>query len=127
MIALTPVSVSAGWFGPSDYDECILQSMKGIQTPLAAKFVHESCLKKFPKEKPSKSEKMPLESQIQLTGNAGITPSGYFSGNIYNGNSDWNVTELIINIIEKDKPNPIVRKYKIEKTIPPYTNESISV
>lgn len=138
-----PVNAYSGWFGPKDFDECIIEGMKGVQSDVAAKLVYQSCLKKFPPPKAKEPEKttMPSEAQEKLTGRAGMGPYGYFSGNIYNGNSDWTVTELIININEKDwmnktinyikdnnnKPKPRMDKYKIEVVIPPYTNNDFSI
>ena len=43
---------SAGWFGPKDFDECILDSMEGVTSDYAAKLIYVSCRKKFPKIEP---------------------------------------------------------------------------
>ena len=43
-----PTQSSAGLFGPSDYDECILESMKGVTSDHAARLVAHSCRQKFP-------------------------------------------------------------------------------
>ncbi len=42
----------AGGAAPSNYDECILESMKSVKSDLAAKSIIMSCRKKF--EKPNK-------------------------------------------------------------------------
>ena len=34
-------------FGPKDYDECILENMKGIDSEAGANFVNKSCRNKF--------------------------------------------------------------------------------
>ena len=142
LCVVLPVNAYSGWFGPKDFDECIIEGMKGVQSDVAAKLVYQSCLKKFPPKKAKVPEKtkLPIEALEKLTGHAGLKSSGYFSGNIYNGNSDWTVTELIIDIREKDsikksinnyldnnKPKPRIDKYKIEKVIPPYTNEDFLI
>jgi len=137
---MVPTTAFAGWFGPSDYDECIIEGMKGVQSDVAARLVRQSCLKKFPpqKDKTPKSEKIPQDSKENLSGHTGIGSLGYFSGNIYNGNSDWTVTELIINISEKDwfekainkkegAPDPRMDKYRIEVTILPYTSKDFTI
>lgn len=138
--SLTPVYAIADWFGPDDYDECIIAGMKGVQSDVAAQLVHRSCLKKFPlkKSKSQISQKIPLESKEHITGRASITSYGYFSGNIYNGNPDWTITELIINLTEKgwlekrilakeEMPLPRQNKYRIEINVPPYTNKAFSI
>lgn len=40
--------VYAGLFGPSNYEECVLENMKGIQSNTAAGAVMQACRKKFP-------------------------------------------------------------------------------
>lgn len=50
---MVPSETSAqGFFGPKDYDDCILQNMRGVTSDTAAGLVHRSCLAKFPKEEP---------------------------------------------------------------------------
>ncbi|MBF0565558.1 MAG: tetratricopeptide repeat protein [Nitrospirae bacterium] len=39
---------SAGWFGPSNYDECILEKMKGVSSDVAADEVKEACKRQYP-------------------------------------------------------------------------------
>jgi len=34
-------------FGPSDYDECILENMKGVDSEAGANLVNKSCRNKF--------------------------------------------------------------------------------
>lgn len=38
----------ARWFGPSTYEDCILESMKGVTNDIAAKAIEKACRKKFP-------------------------------------------------------------------------------
>ncbi len=55
VFALIPFTANAGWFGPSDYDECILKNMKGEEGKTAASLIMMSCRNKFPlqaKKKP---------------------------------------------------------------------------
>lgn len=44
-------SVAAAIFGPDNYDDCILESMKGVTGDGAAKLVANSCRQKFPEQK----------------------------------------------------------------------------
>lgn len=41
---------NAGWFGPKDYDECILEHMKDATLPAAVFAIKNSCRKKFPQD-----------------------------------------------------------------------------
>ena len=49
-LTLPSESSAQGFFGPKDYDDCILQNMRGVTSDTAAGLVHRSCLSKFPKE-----------------------------------------------------------------------------
>jgi hypothetical protein len=112
VIALSLVSVTclstlvtrpsnADWFGPDDYDECILESMKGVTSDVAAKAIIRACRKKFPSDAPTKPvERLPAEVVQRLTGQLGIQ-SGYLSGKMYNGNEDWTITEVTVVIADK--------------------------
>jgi len=48
-ILLTPSVCLAGWFGPSNYDECIFKNMKGVTSDRAATAIGEACRRQFPK------------------------------------------------------------------------------
>lgn len=81
----------AGWFSPKDYDECILDSMKGVTSNKAASMIERSCRKKFPtKIKYFTKEYIDLtyEELKLIDGNGGMTTYGNaFAGTIYNGSS----------------------------------------
>jgi len=51
----------AGWFGPSNYDECILDGMKGVTSDLAARAVAGACARKFRSK--SKTETTPTNKR----------------------------------------------------------------
>jgi hypothetical protein len=51
LIAITlSGQATAGLFGPSTYDDCILDGVKEAKTELAVKAVYQSCRNKFPKD-----------------------------------------------------------------------------
>ena len=47
MVLLTG-SAQAGWFGPSTYEECVLENMKGVSSNAAALAIADACRAKFP-------------------------------------------------------------------------------
>ena len=55
----------AGIFGPSNYAECITESMQGVTSDTAAKIIMSACLEQFPREKKrsSKTEKSPSKTE----------------------------------------------------------------
>lgn len=112
----------AGGATPSDYDECILESMKGVKSDLAARSIIRSCRKKFsdiPKEE-SKSRVLSSKEMSQLTGRARIEMT-YFSGNIYNGNTNITISEITIQIITTIGGKEVARLYRDNVTIEPQT------
>lgn len=48
-----PLSSNAGWFGPSNFDECMVKEMKG-QPSNAYGHVYALCRNRFPTEEPKK-------------------------------------------------------------------------
>lgn len=114
----------AGWFGPSNYDECVLESMKGVTSDLAARAIISSCRDKFPEKRPSDTQ-VPSTVVSQLDGRAGMS-YGFFEGNIYNGNKDWTITQVTIALVAKAKDKssgqPRPREYNVDVTVPPLTN-----
>ena len=114
-------------FGPSDYDECVLQSMKGVNSDLAARAIAISCREKFPEKKTPDSE-LPPTALSRLTGHGGMGYSG-FSGNIYNGNNDWNVTRVTVMLIAKGKGKDAeaflnAKEYNVDVSVDPLTSSS---
>jgi hypothetical protein len=111
--------------GPRDYDECILQAMKGVNSDMAARAIVKSCRDKFPERKPQDSE-LPPEALRQLTGHGGMG-YGSFSGNIYNGNEDWTVTQVTIMLLPKGKEKDAdafldAKEYNEDVTVAPLTS-----
>ncbi len=51
--AAVSATASAGLFGPSTWDECILANMKGVGSDMAARAVAEACTRQFPPKKPA--------------------------------------------------------------------------
>jgi hypothetical protein len=64
---------SAGLFGPSNYDECVLDRMQGVQSDLAARVIIAACSSKFShKEKrspsPPKEKKPEYKPELDRNG-----------------------------------------------------------
>jgi hypothetical protein len=60
LILLLMVSTSCfSWtvFGPKNYDECILENMKGVDTDVGARLVNNSCREKFKEKEVDNSQK----------------------------------------------------------------------
>lgn len=124
-ILICPTASFGGWFGPSNYDECILKSMNGVTSDAAAGAINRACRAKYPVKGPSDSE-VPANVVSQLDGRAGYS-YGYFEGTIYNGNKDWTITQLTIVLTPKQKDKSLdqthrAKEYNVNVTIPPLIN-----
>jgi hypothetical protein len=120
-----------GWLGPGNYEECILDSMKGVTSDLAARAIISSCRNKFPTKPFADSE---LSSSVirQLGGQAAMTDYGYFKGTIYNGNGEWTVTQFTVVLTPKTNTgggdsSSLLRRYKVDVSVPPLSESGFSV
>ncbi len=136
MLVLTPIYITilfipppivAGWFGPKNYDDCILESMKGVKSDFAAKAIYGSCRQKFPQEEVS----TPLTNQqiAKLEGKIWENQFGKISGSLYNGNQD--ITVRFITIRMTDFTTKQYRDYRTayvsgQGHIPPLTQGEFS-
>ena len=121
--------LSAGWFGPSNYDECILDSMKGVVGDVAARLIRQSCAQKFPaKAKPSvPSRDLSQDKIAQITGRAALSYGDAYAGNLYNGNASVTLTQVTIAISSVISGMYVTKNYSIDVTIPPLTARDFSI
>jgi hypothetical protein len=108
-----PAVAVAGWFGPNDYNSCILESMKGITSDVAARAIKQSCREKFPEEK-QESKELPESAVQKLEGSARMDTRGDYICTIFNGNNDWAITSLEVRIT--DEKTSAFKDYKVDKT-----------
>jgi hypothetical protein len=75
-----------------------------------------------------KIEKLPLNEQSKVTGNAGLNNYGSFSGKIYNGSS-WSINEIVIRVcaMELDGSVRWERNYKKSVLIDPLSTSDIDI
>lgn len=52
--------------GPSSYEECVLEAMRGVQSDAAAAIINRTCLEKFPKAKEKKPKRIPSECRVNI-------------------------------------------------------------
>ena len=100
-----------GWFGPSNYEECILKNMKGVTSDKAVLEIRKACRAKFPK-KPIKKPKLrdvPKKVLEDITGDAWFEDKAHtdapciynFYARLHNDNAKWTITEVKIRIFDK--------------------------
>jgi hypothetical protein len=100
----------AGLFGPSSYDECILENMKGVTSNLAVGTIISACKKKFPTVETACKDFDLNPTQLNNLKGTGRFSGDSFYVDVYNGNSDIAIGEIKINI--KDLTTQEIRLYQ---------------
>ena len=84
---LMPNASEAQFFGPADYDECILESMEGVTSDMAARAIIVSCRTKFPEERETDPRQSLNSEQLRkVTIVDGNWPYGQIELHVHNGN-----------------------------------------
>lgn len=110
--------VSNAWtlFGPKNYDDCILQGMKGVTSDTAAAHIARSCREKFPaQENKCISEELTNSERELVTMKPKSWGSGgtyYFELDLYNGNKDKAVSEVLVELNADSVSSP--QRYKMQ-------------
>jgi len=94
-----------GLFGPSDYDDCIIEGMQGVQSDRAANLIAASCFEKFSvtEDESPGVELTPAEiANIQLNGGdwTSTFAPDLIRISIYNGNN-FGIKNVVLEIAEK--------------------------
>jgi hypothetical protein len=119
----------AGLLGPSNYDECVLENMKGVTSDVAARAVIQSCKNRFPNTPKATYPSRSLSSDelSNLHGTAGPS-SGLGGGNyrvsIYNGNEAITIIRLEIWITTRINGFQITRRYAKDVKMLPLSTSS---
>ena len=115
---------------PNSYDQCVPESTTKITGDKGAEIARRACRKKFPDTKFQDMELAP-EALGKLIIHAGFG-YGIFSGTIYNGNSDYMVTQITILLApmrRKEAVGTFVadKQYKIDLSLQPFTKGALSM
>jgi len=102
-LGLMGYSAAHAWslFGPKNFDDCILENMKGVTSDQAASTIYGSCAAKFPtEEKKCKLRNLTKSEKSNIRGSAKVTDIGkpYFSADFYNGNSEITINAATVTI-----------------------------
>lgn len=97
--------------GPSNYDDCILQNMRGAHTKLGEAQITLACEDKFSVDKSRKRKKLSAAELAKLTGRAALDYGDHYSGTIYNGNSNLKITKVSIQLTTSMQSQSMQRVY----------------
>lgn len=60
ILIIASIPAFGGWFGPSSYEDCILESMQGVTSKIAAYEIRKACHRKFPEQTQRWNEEKPV-------------------------------------------------------------------
>ena len=118
-----PLFILISGCGPQSYDECIIDSMKGVSSDVAARSIRYACREKYPAnpDAPSEeAEQLDYSDLKRVSGrlyNAGYGDSMYLEA--YNGNSCITIKSLVVSISNSTGQ----KHYKINHSIGPLSVE----
>ena len=103
-----PIPAMGGWFGPSNYEECILKNMKGVTSDEAARAIRGACRREFPRKTVDRQD-VPVSVLKDITGEAWFidkahpdaSHTGNFYAKLYNNNAKWRIVLVKIRITDK--------------------------
>ncbi len=126
-VALTLV-VTKVFSGPSNYDDCILDALKGNQASKdAAAVILGACRRKFPKEdQPLSVDSLDALELMLVTGRAGLQYGNTFAGDLYNGVRHFTITLVEIQVTGVAGRDTTSRKYRTNVHIPPLGTDHFS-
>lgn len=127
----------AGWFGPSTYEECVLENMKGVTSNQAAVIIAKACREKFPeknydpyealgvKREPVRSLSPKEVALLSIRSTDYDSFGNSYNCNVYNGNNNVAVSSILVNIPDKNG----IKRYSVNVnvTISPQSINSVSI
>jgi len=140
-LLLFPSISHAETAGPSSYDECIIDTMRGVSSDVAARAIMESCRSLFPGEQPdagmpSAPAPVPAAPEpLETTGARDLTADelarldyrakvfgSAYSVTVENGNPDLTLTEVTIAVWDDGSPVASREEYSETVQIAPQTS-----
>jgi hypothetical protein len=112
------------------FKECLRDAMKGVTSDRAANEVARACLEKTPGRAADETG-LPPGALAKLVAHAGFG-WGIFSGTLYNGNSDYVITQITVLLTPVRKSNVAEapaegREYNIALAVQPLTKAALSM
>lgn len=108
--------------GPSNFEDCVLQNLKGINNEDVKTAVLMTCRKKFPSKFAACSpSSLDPQEFSKISGKASVLETGkpYFSVDIYNGLPNQAIKEIVVLISGENIQPPQEYKLYLEYPIPP--------
>ena len=125
LFLLSPGQSGASQTGPANYDQCIQAAKKATASNRNTDEAARSCHKKFSGKRPQ-DENLPPEVLGKLDTDGGFG-YGIFGGSIYNGNSDYTITQVTLLLTPLPAELALAAKeYNIDVTLQPLSKGELS-
>ncbi|SEK96832.1 hypothetical protein [Nitrosovibrio tenuis] len=131
LVFLIPLEASArNLSNPQTYERCIRDSMKGVTSNRAAEEATRACREQSAGDRVNDAD-LPPDALDKLEIHAGFG-WGIFSGSLYNGNSGYAITQVIVLITPMTKGNVAAAsadgtEYGIALAVQPLTKGALSM
>ncbi len=147
LVLLHPGSGHAALFAPSNYDECITETMRGVSSDVAARAIIESCRNLYPKGQPADAtDATPVPAPAPVAAPAPVDTSAARSltsdelarlsykakvfGSTYrvtvaNDNPGLTLTEVTIAVWDDGDPVASRKEYSEVAQIEPQTSDEV--
>ena len=110
---------------PVNYAQCVKATKKAVGNPTATEIAH-ACRKEFPKKRPQDEDLTP-EALGKLDAHGGFG-YGIFGGSIYNGNSDYTITQVTLLLTPIPAESPLITsEYNIDVIVQPLSKGELAV
>jgi len=117
-LLVSAISISAY----ADYDQCILDSLAGVQSDRAAALIERSCREIFPKpDIRQMSSKLSDDQKQNLSGRGSIDAiTKTFSGTLLNQNERIELTGILVGLYGAEFDSRDAEKYFVEVDVSPF-------
>ncbi|MCG3770516.1 MAG: hypothetical protein JW384_01666 [Nitrosomonadaceae bacterium] len=125
IVLISPVQSDASPTGLSNFTHCLKESRKSLGKT-SAQEISRICREQFPKKRPKDQNLSPdVLNKIDADGGPAY---GTFSGSLFNGNTDYTITQVTLHLTPIHPEIPLItNEYTIDMNAAPLTKAALSV
>ena len=125
IVLISPVQSDASPTGLSNFRQCLKESRKSLGNN-SVQEISRICREQFPKKPPKDRDLSPdILNKLDADGGPAY---GTFSGSLFNGNTDYTITQVTLHLTPIQTEIPLItNEYLIDMNVPPLTKSALSV
>lgn len=125
-----PSATATNFPASEAFEQCLRDAMKGVTSDRAADEVTRACREQVPGSRAGETD-LPPEALAKMVVHAGFG-WGIFSGSLYNGNSDYAITQITVLLTPMKKSGAAQapaegREYDIALAVQPLSKAALSL